>query len=212
MSEHTFSFANWWRYGGIVMYPLALFSIIGLAIFIEKIVFLRRLGADGESIVREAIDSLRRGGANPPQGKGPIHVILANLKQLRADGFGADALIRAAERETARLEDIAMRGMIWLAIIGSTSPFIGLFGTVIGIIRAFSGLSEQGLTADPSGNPELIRGIAEALYATATGLLIAVPAVIAYNWLLRAIRSRVSRIELAASDYAEALAVLTISK
>jgi biopolymer transport protein ExbB len=98
-----------------------------------------------------------------------------------------------------------MRGMIWLAIIGNTAPFVGLFGTVVGIIRAFVGLSSQGLLADPTGNPDLIRGIAEALVATATGLLVAVPAVIFYNFLLREIRSRMTRVELACADYAEAL-------
>jgi biopolymer transport protein ExbB/TolQ len=187
------------------MYPLALFSIVGLAILIEKVIFIRRIGSDGEEAVRSAVSDLQRGVASPPSGKGPIYIILNRLRELRTQGLGAEALIRSAERETSRLEDIAMRGMIWLAIIGSTSPFIGLFGTVVGIIRAFHGLSTQGLTMDPNGNPELIRGIAEALVATATGLLVAVPAVIMYNWLLRIIRSRISSIELAASDYAEIL-------
>jgi biopolymer transport protein ExbB/TolQ len=187
------------------MYPLALFSIIGLAILFEKIVFLRRIGGDGEQAVRDAVTDLLRGVTAPPSGKGPVFMMLAHLRELSGQGMGAEALLRAAERDVARLEDMALRGMIWLAIIGSTSPFIGLFGTVVGIIRAFHGLSTQGLTLTPSGNPELIRGIAEALVATATGLLVAVPAVIAYNYLLRLIRSKMTRIELAASDYADAL-------
>jgi biopolymer transport protein ExbB/TolQ len=188
------------------MYPLALFSIIGLAILIEKLVFLRRIGTDSEKVSRDAVVDLRRPNVAPPSGSRPIHLILGRIRELSDQGLGAEALIRAAQRESAKLEDIAMRGMIWLAIIGSTSPFIGLFGTVVGIIRAFHGLSRQGLTVDPSGNPELIRGIAEALVATATGLAVAVPAVIIYNWLLRTLRSRITRIELAASDYADALA------
>lgn len=188
------------------MYPLALFSILGLAILIEKIVFLKKIGADGEQLVKDVILQLKSGNSVVLKGKGPVHMILNRISELRMDGIDGLALIRAAEREVARLEDIAMRGMIWLAIIGSTSPFIGLFGTVIGIIRAFHGLSTKGLTMDPAGNPELIRGIAEALVATATGLLVAVPAVIAYNYLLRNIKSRVTRIELAACDYADVLA------
>ena len=206
MEQSTFSLGSWWTQGGVVMYPLALFSIIGLAILIEKLVFLRRIGSDSERISREAVADLRRANSAPPSGNRPIHLILARVRELSGQGMGAEALIRAAERESAKLEDIAMRGMIWLAIIGSTSPFVGLFGTVLGIIRAFHGLSKQGLTMDPSGNPELIRGIAEALVATATGLAVAVPAVIMYNWLLRTIRSRIARIELAAADYADALA------
>jgi biopolymer transport protein ExbB/TolQ len=187
------------------MYPLALFSIIGLAILIEKLVFLKKMGSDSEQVVRNAIVALRASGSPPPSGKSPVYIILGRLREQKSDGLTTEALIRSAEREAAKLEDIALRGMIWLAIIGSTSPFIGLFGTVVGIIRAFHGLSTQGLTMDPSGNPELIKGIAEALVATATGLLVAVPAVIMYNWLLRTLRSRITTIELAAADYAEEL-------
>jgi biopolymer transport protein ExbB/TolQ len=205
MNQNTFALGSLWSQGGVVMYPLALFSIVGLSILIEKLVFLKRIGSDAEHVVRDAIASLKSSHSSHPSGNRPIFIILARLRDLKSDGMTTEALIRSAERETAKLEDIAMRGMIWLAIIGSTSPFIGLFGTVVGIIRAFHGLSTQGLTMDPSGNPELIRGIAEALVATATGLLVAVPAVIMYNWMLRNIRSRITRIELASADYAEEL-------
>jgi biopolymer transport protein ExbB len=205
MNQSTFNLGNWWVQGGLVMYPLALFSIVGLAILIEKIVFLRRMGNDADEAVKNAIADLKRGITAIPPCKGPISVILSRVREFAIDGLTVEGLLRAVEREAVRLEDIALRGMIWLAIIGSTSPFIGLFGTVVGIIRAFHGLSTQGLTMDPNGNPELIRGIAEALVATATGLLVAVPAVIMYNWLLRTIRSRISTMELAAADYAEAL-------
>jgi biopolymer transport protein ExbB/TolQ len=205
MNENIFTPASWWNQGGVVMYPLAIFSILGIAILIEKLVFLRKIGGDGGGRVKAAIEDMRRGKRQLPTGSGPIDRILQYLYELCKEGMNAEGLIRASEREVARLEDIAMRGMIWLAIIGNTSPFIGLFGTVVGIIRAFHGLSTQGLLTDPSGNPELIRGIAEALVATATGLLVAVPAVIFYNFLLREIRSRMTRIELACADYADAL-------
>ncbi len=187
------------------MYPLAIFSILGIAILVEKLVFLKKISGDGSEIVRSSIERIRKGTWQPPSGDGPVENILQYLYRLHSEGLGTEALVRAAEREVTRLEDLAMRGMIWLAIIGNTSPFIGLFGTVLGIIRAFQGLSNQGLLTDPSGNPELIRGIAEALVATATGLLVAVPAVIFYNFLLREIRSRMTRIELSCADYADAL-------
>jgi len=187
------------------MYPLAIYSILGMAILFEKLAFLKRLGGDISVEINRAIDDLKSGKNTPPPGVGPVFDILRRIHSLGTDGLETDALLRAVEREASRLEDLAMRGMIWLAIIGNTSPFVGLFGTVIGIIRAFTGLSKEGLLTDPSGNPELIRGIAEALVATATGLLVAVPAVICYNFLLREIRSRALRIELSLADYADAL-------
>jgi len=205
MDQQAFTLGSWWQQGGVVMYPLALYSILGLAILIEKLFFLRNISGKEADRVREAAAGARMGDPKPPVGTGPVPVILNYLHRLSKDGVSTEALVRGAEREVARLEDISMRGMIWLAIIGNTAPFVGLFGTVVGIIRAFHGLSNKGLLTDPSGNPELIRGIAEALVATATGLLVAVPAVIAYNFLLREIRSRITRVELASADYADAL-------
>jgi len=205
MDQQAFTLGNWWTQGGIVMYPLALYSILGIAILIEKLFFLRRISLRAVETARSAADRAARGDVKPPAGDQPVNIILNRVYTFSREGLTTDALIRTAEREVARLEDIAMRGMIWLAIIGNTAPFVGLFGTVVGIIRAFHGLSRQGLLADPSGNPDLIRGIAEALVATATGLLVAVPAVICYNFLLREIRSRTTRLELACADYADAL-------
>lgn len=205
MDQETFALGNLWTQGGAVMYLLALYSILGLAVLIEKLAFLRKISGSEIESARKAADDALAGNLEPLSGDGPVAAIIARLNKLANDGLTTDALVRAAEREVARLEDLAMRGMIWLAIIGNTAPFVGLFGTVIGIIRAFHGLSRQGLLADPSQNSELIRGIAEALVATATGLLVAVPAVIAYNYLLREIRSRTTRIDLACADYADAI-------
>ena len=67
--------------------------------------------------------------------------------------------------------------MAWLATIGSVSPFVGLFGTVMGIVEAFQGLGEAGTATLRAVGP----GIAEALITTAAGLFVAIPAVIAYN-------------------------------
>jgi biopolymer transport protein ExbB len=66
-----------------------------------------------------------------------------------------------------------------LASLGANAPFIGLFGTVLGIIRAFAYLGEQ------SGSTAVMSGVSQALYATALGLLVAIPAVIAFNYFSR---------------------------
>lgn len=91
------------------------------------------------------------------------------------------ALQRAASAELTTLE----RSLNWLATIGSTSPFIGLFGTVIGIINAFQGLGAERTTTIQAVAP----GIAEALITTAAGLFAAIPAVIAYNHYVSRIRT-----------------------
>jgi biopolymer transport protein ExbB/TolQ len=84
------------------------------------------------------------------------------------------------DQETAKLE----KGLGVLATLGSISPFIGLFGTVIGIIKSFSALS----LSDTSNYTHVMSGIAEALIATAAGLLVAVPAVLFYNYFMKKIK------------------------
>ena len=82
-------------------------------------------------------------------------------------------LERSKERETANLK----RGLTVLATVGSTSVFVGLFGTVIGIITAFQGISADG----GGGLSSVAGGISEALVATAVGLMVAIPSVVAFN-------------------------------
>lgn len=76
-----------------------------------------------------------------------------------------------------------------LASLGSNAPFIGLFGTVLGIIRAFAYLGSQ------SGSTAVMSGVSQALYATAVGLLVAIPAVTAYNYYSNRIKKAVSKVE-----------------
>jgi len=97
------------------------------------------------------------------------------------------ALQLGVSEELAKLE----RNMQWLATTASVSPFIGLFGTVLGIIRAFLDLSQQGSTSLRTVGP----GIADALIATAVGLLAAIPAAIFYNVFGHRIRELGARLE-----------------
>jgi biopolymer transport protein ExbB/biopolymer transport protein TolQ len=89
-----------------------------------------------------------------------------------------EAAKRGLERSVAIVHAEMKRGLTGLATIGSTAPFVGLFGTVTGIINAFKGISEQ----KAAGLSAVAGGIAEALVATALGLLVAIPAVWAYNY------------------------------
>ena len=99
----------------------------------------------------------------------------------------------AAGEEVRRLE----KGMSWLATIASVSPFIGLFGTVWGVMDAFSGLGDAGAASLRAVAP----GIAEALITTAAGLFAAIPALIAYNHYLHGIRGVASRMDDFASEF-----------
>jgi len=99
----------------------------------------------------------------------------------------------ASTDEVRRVE----KGMAWLATTAGVTPFIGLFGTVWGIIDAFSGLGTQGSASLRAVAP----GIAEALVTTAAGLFAAIPALIAYNYFLQDIRDLGSRLDNFASEF-----------
>ena len=99
----------------------------------------------------------------------------------------------AAAEEVRGLE----KWMSWLATTGSVSPFIGLFGTVWGVMDAFAGLGDAGAASLRAVAP----GIAEALITTAAGLFAAIPAVIAYNLYLGKIRVVAARMDSFAAEF-----------
>jgi biopolymer transport protein TolQ len=112
-------------------------------------------------------------------------------KLKNANAVGVEMHV-AAEDEMRRLE----KGMSWLATTGSVSPFIGLFGTVWGVMDAFAGLGDAGTASLRAVAP----GIAEALITTAAGLFAAIPAVISYNHYLSRMRGLGSRMDSFAAE------------
>ena len=112
-------------------------------------------------------------------------VVVAGLQEYRAHQLSTEipgdiieASKRAIERSTAIVHAELKRGISSLATIGSTAPFVGLFGTVVGIINAFKGISSEKST----GLGAVAGGISEALVTTAIGLFVAVPAVWMFNY------------------------------
>ena len=111
------------------------------------------------------------------KGRGALHNLIALERSLQI----------GVSEELAKLE----RNMSWLATTAAVAPFIGLLGTVVGIIRAFNALSVEGSTSLRTVGP----GISAALVATAVGLFAAIPAAIAYNYFSHAIREIGARMD-----------------
>ncbi len=110
---------------------------------------------------------------------------------LEVEGRGTEAMERAMDG-TAAAEKLRMeRGLAFIATVGANAPFVGLFGTVLGIIQAFHDLAKDTTNASEA----VMAGISEALVATAVGLLVAIPAVVLYNALARVVKARLSRAE-----------------
>jgi biopolymer transport protein ExbB len=133
--------------------------------------------------LKEYLDGLEALREEGPDDVGDFDLVDAVNRQME----------RAKERETASLK----RGLTWLATVGSTAPFVGLLGTVVGIINSFQGLSSDG----GGGLSSVAGGIAEALVATAVGLLVAIPAVMLYN----AFNARVESYQIDMNDVASEL-------
>lgn len=119
-------------------------------------------------------------------------VVVAGLQEFRAHQISSEIpgeVIEASRRALERAEAIVhaelKRGVSSLATIGSTAPFVGLFGTVVGIINAFKGIS----TEKSTGLGAVAGGISEALVATAIGLFVAIPAVMVFNYFTNRVES-----------------------
>lgn len=113
-------------------------------------------------------------------------VLLAGVRQVPR---GREAAAEAMEAERIRLGQLLEKRLGFLGTLGANAPFIGLFGTVLGIIHAFKDLA----LTEGGGGPAVMSGIAEALVATAVGLLVAIPAVMAYNYFHRRLHTILER-------------------
>lgn len=166
--------------GGVVMYPLLLCSIVSIAVIIERlwtIMRAARAAARLHQLVTEATGegSLTDAFAIARRDTSPLGIVYkAVLSQSEADDDLRGRLALRRHAEIAR----RLKRYVWLlGTVGSLAPFIGLFGTVIGIIRAFENMAATG----SGGFAVVAAGISEALIATAGGLLVGVLSIFAYN-------------------------------
>jgi biopolymer transport protein TolQ len=112
-----------------------------------------------------------------------------------------ESVARALERQAAREVQVFKRGLGVLATVGSTAPFVGLLGTVMGIVNAFQAMATSG----SGGLGTVSAGIAEALITTAFGLLVAIPAVMAFNFLQGWVDARSVDISESSNEFLDAI-------
>ncbi|MCB9554872.1 MAG: MotA/TolQ/ExbB proton channel family protein [Deltaproteobacteria bacterium] len=179
-----------------VLIVLALMSIYSLSLAVERALRYRRAGQLSRQYVAKleqslATDNLADAVAeskNFPQSPlaqvvgAAAETYLTGVREIGEGRSGVD-LVEALDRTLERVRDRQLsrlkRGLSSLATVGSTAPFVGLFGTVVGIIKAFTSMSASG----SGGLAAVSADIAEALVATGLGLFVAIPAVALYNML-----------------------------
>lgn len=170
---------------------LVLMAVASLAVFFERSFAYWRSGKASRAFATEARALLEaddaEGLVQRAQGnRGHLAKLLAagaktylEAKKKPSSLSPVEATRRELLRKTEALAADVRRGMGIIASVGSIAPFVGLLGTVFGIITSFQGIAKEG----SGGLGSVSLGISEALYETALGLVVAIPAVLAYNWL-----------------------------
>jgi biopolymer transport protein ExbB/TolQ len=200
----------------LTMATLALFSVYSLSVIGERWWTFRRTRASSVGLLRRVLDQVDEGRLKPAltaceadRGSHLAAVLASGLREFQAlessnPGLrpgpeldrttlvAREAMQRSTAAEIERLE----QRLTSLATLGNISPFVGLFGTVIGIMRAFEAISRTG----SGGLASVSAGIAEALVATAAGLFVAIPAVTAYNYFVSRVKSHATEMDGAASE------------
>ena len=179
---------------GWVLWLLVGLSVLSIAVTVERVLYMARDGSNTDALSKGMRTFLST--AEPA----PFHATLGQVGGFEARVLQAgvevasrgpsaaeEAMSAVATAERLKME----RGLPILATVGSNAPFLGLFGTVLGIIKALRDLSMETAGA----NDAVIAGISEALVATAVGLLVAIPAVVLYNLLSRWVKQRMGRAE-----------------
>jgi len=152
-----------------VLWLLVGLSVLSFAVMIERVWYFATHRVDAKTLASDMRELLSLEGEAPS-----------------ADAVNA-ALAGAKSRERQRFE----RRLAFLGTLGSNAPFIGLFGTVLGIIKAFHDLAGN----QAGGVQVVMAGISEALVSTAVGLMVAIPAVVAFNYFNRRVRSQMGQVE-----------------
>jgi biopolymer transport protein ExbB len=163
-------------------------SILSITFTLERWWFFRKANVDGDKLLG-SVRKLLEGGkadqaiAQTQKNPSPLAQVISYglLHRKRTRGEWDELVGSKRLEERLRCEHY----LVVLGTMGNTAPFIGLFGTVVGIIKAFRDLALAG-----SGGPAVVaKGIAEALVATAAGMAVAIPAVVVYNYYMRRVKN-----------------------
>jgi biopolymer transport protein ExbB/biopolymer transport protein TolQ len=213
----NFTLAEIWAHTGLfarsIIFTLAIMSIASLVVMAERIVVYRKSRSESRNFAAKMGAILAKGdlktAADTNLGKEVGHlgrVINSGLTAFKVSSSNRDVAVesvaRALERQAQREVQSLKRGLGILATVGSTAPFVGLLGTTMGIITAFQLMAASG----SGGLTTISAGIAEALITTAFGLLVAIPAVMAYNFLQGWVDARSVDISESSNEFLDVVA------
>ena len=176
-----------------VLWLLVGLSVLSVAIMVERALVLSG-DRDSDALARDLLALLKRGDIDKArQALTGVRTPAATVAAAGLENYdrGNEAIAEAMASAKARLRIDLERNLGVLGTLGNNAPFIGLFGTVLGIIKAFADLSKN----LAGGAAAVMSGISEALVATAVGLMVAIPAVIFFNFFQGKVRKAMARVD-----------------
>jgi biopolymer transport protein ExbB len=191
--------------GGVIMWPILLCSILGLAVVIDRYIIIRKARINVPAFmvrIRGFIKKKDISGAISycMEEKSPIaNVVRKGLKKYKLGHERVkESIENAGNQEIGKLE----KGLPILASVAGIAPLLGFLGTVTGMITAFMTIQDLQGSVGPS---DLAGGIWEALITTAFGLFVGIPALALYNYFLSAVKKLVGEIEMVANDVVDVI-------
>ena len=213
-----FTLTDLWHHMGLfarlIVAVLGVMSVASLVVMAERLIVFNRSRSESRTFAEKMANTLAKNDlmtvAGTKVGDKVGHlgrVIGAGLNALRLStdkdkDLQVESVARALERQAQREVQSLKRGLGLLATVGSTAPFVGLLGTVMGIVNAFQSMALTG----SGGLGTVSAGIAEALITTAFGLLVAIPAVMAYNYLQGWVDARAVDISESSNEFLDLVA------
>lgn len=189
--------------GGPVMWPILLSSVFAFAIIGEKLWHLHKIGINTQSFLAAILDKMKR------------HEVKEALQICDNTGSPVASILKAGILKYDRprqqiieaIEDTSLyvvpkleRNLPMLATIGHIAPLLGLLGTVTGMVRCFQLVQAKATSLHPISPGDLAGGIWEALLTTVAGLIVAIPAYVAYNYLVNRVNHFVLEMEKASTE------------
>ncbi len=177
-----------------ILYFMIFLSICSLAVIIERFIYLRGVTAISKKVIARAQEALKANDLKVLEDLSKNHDSLEgrmlNIALRHRETKGKEGMEEVMEGYLLMEKPLLEKNLGFLNTLGNNAPFIGLLGTVLGVVRAFSDL------AGSQGNPAIVmQGISEALVATAVGLFVAIPAVASYNYFIKQVKSTMASAE-----------------
>jgi len=199
------------RLGGVTIAVILAASVLAMGVAIERLIALWGASQRSRHLSQAIAKHLLRGdvsGARSAAERSPAvaaDIFLAGFDRLDKSGQPHGSLESAVARERAEVTLRLKRNLWVLGTIGATAPFVGLFGTVAGIMRSFRDLGLDVAQGGVGGSAKVMGGISEALIATAVGIIVAVEAVVLYNYFQARLARLAVELRLIAEEFIELL-------